>query len=263
MRCTISTVSSGLHPALVNLKSLYDMKELAVFLQHLLALPRPPTAFRWPERPGVRWHPRRIYCKMAGSTAHSRRWACNKGEHALSRSPGDAAAHAVGGGANDELDAGNAARAGRSFFSPNCARFMRGTRCLRERWRARLILRLRLRSAMDNPSMTRGGVGLGGFGNLAAALHRRCEAAGTRAAAHAWRRWKRAAGIRMLNEGAGDGQLGRRLGALDTAIAAMKTAMGPTWPKTMVVMATEFGRTVRPTWRRWHRSRHGRRGVPC
>jgi uncharacterized protein (DUF1501 family) len=48
-------------------------------------------------------------------------------------------------------------------------------------------------------------------------------------------------------EGAGDGQLGRRLQALDTAIDAMRAAMGgEVWNKTVVVMATEFGRTVHP-----------------
>jgi uncharacterized protein (DUF1501 family) len=49
-----------------------------------------------------------------------------------------------------------------------------------------------------------------------------------------------------VNEGAGDGQLARRLRALDTALDAMKTALGPAWQKTAVVMATEFGRTVAP-----------------
>ena len=48
-------------------------------------------------------------------------------------------------------------------------------------------------------------------------------------------------------EGVADGQLARRLGALDAAIDAMKTAMGPAvWNKTAVIMATEFGRTVHP-----------------
>jgi len=49
-----------------------------------------------------------------------------------------------------------------------------------------------------------------------------------------------------VNEGAGDGQLARRLRALDTALDALKTALGPAWKKTAVVMATEFGRTVAP-----------------
>ncbi|HXL99840.1 MAG TPA: DUF1501 domain-containing protein [Rhizomicrobium sp.] len=49
-----------------------------------------------------------------------------------------------------------------------------------------------------------------------------------------------------VNEGAGDGQLARRLRALDAALDAMKTALGPAWNKTAVVMATEFGRTAAP-----------------
>jgi uncharacterized protein (DUF1501 family) len=49
-----------------------------------------------------------------------------------------------------------------------------------------------------------------------------------------------------VNEGAGDGQLARRLRALDAALEAMKTALGPVWKKTAVTMATEFGRTAAP-----------------
>ncbi|MDE2013863.1 MAG: DUF1501 domain-containing protein, partial [Alphaproteobacteria bacterium] len=45
-------------------------------------------------------------------------------------------------------------------------------------------------------------------------------------------------------EGAGDGQLARRLRALDTALDSLKTSLGPAWTKTAIVMATEFGRTV-------------------
>ena len=48
-------------------------------------------------------------------------------------------------------------------------------------------------------------------------------------------------------EGAADGQLARRLQMLDVAIDAMRTTMGPdVWNKTVVMMATEFGRTVHP-----------------
>ena len=49
-----------------------------------------------------------------------------------------------------------------------------------------------------------------------------------------------------FGEGTADGQLGRRLGALDKALDSLKTSLGPTWDKTAVVMATEFGRTVHP-----------------
>jgi len=48
-------------------------------------------------------------------------------------------------------------------------------------------------------------------------------------------------------QGAADGQLSRRLQTLDAAIDALRVAMGPqVWNKTAVVMATEFGRTVHP-----------------
>ena len=51
----------------------------------------------------------------------------------------------------------------------------------------------------------------------------------------------------MWRKARADGQLARRLQALDAAIEAMRTAMGPeVWNKTAVVMATEFGRTVHP-----------------
>ncbi|HEY2070073.1 MAG TPA: DUF1501 domain-containing protein [Rhizomicrobium sp.] len=48
------------------------------------------------------------------------------------------------------------------------------------------------------------------------------------------------------NEGAGDGQLARRLRQLDAALDALKTSLGPVWKNTAIVMATEFGRTVAP-----------------
>jgi len=49
-----------------------------------------------------------------------------------------------------------------------------------------------------------------------------------------------------INEGAGSGALARRLAALDTGLDALKASLGPSWNKTAVVMATEFGRTARP-----------------
>jgi uncharacterized protein (DUF1501 family) len=47
-----------------------------------------------------------------------------------------------------------------------------------------------------------------------------------------------------FNQGAGDGQLARRLQALDEGLMALKMALGPSWNKTAVVAASEFGRTV-------------------
>jgi uncharacterized protein (DUF1501 family) len=47
------------------------------------------------------------------------------------------------------------------------------------------------------------------------------------------------------NEGPGEGRLGHLLTALDGAIGALKTELGPAWSETVVIVATEFGRTAR------------------
>jgi uncharacterized protein (DUF1501 family) len=47
------------------------------------------------------------------------------------------------------------------------------------------------------------------------------------------------------DEGAVAGRLAALLGALDGAIAAVETGMGPTWSDTIVAVVTEFGRTAR------------------
>jgi len=46
------------------------------------------------------------------------------------------------------------------------------------------------------------------------------------------------------NQGAGQGVLANRLGGLDTGLAALKQELGAHWQNTVVVVATEFGRTV-------------------
>jgi len=48
-----------------------------------------------------------------------------------------------------------------------------------------------------------------------------------------------------VNEGAVNGRLANLLGALDGAIAAIKTNMGDAWQETVVTLVTEFGRTAR------------------
>ena len=48
-----------------------------------------------------------------------------------------------------------------------------------------------------------------------------------------------------VNEGAVNGRLAGLLGALDGAIAAIKTNMGNAWSETVVTLVTEFGRTAR------------------
>ena len=46
------------------------------------------------------------------------------------------------------------------------------------------------------------------------------------------------------NQGAADGQLANRLKALDDVVAGLKDGLGPAWNQTVVVTATEFGRTA-------------------
>ena len=48
-----------------------------------------------------------------------------------------------------------------------------------------------------------------------------------------------------VNEGISNGRLSQLLGALDDALGAVKTNMGPAWRETVVVLVTEFGRTAR------------------
>jgi uncharacterized protein (DUF1501 family) len=47
-----------------------------------------------------------------------------------------------------------------------------------------------------------------------------------------------------FNEGGAKGQLAARLATLDAALGTLKTALGPVWNDTAVLLATEFGRTV-------------------
>jgi uncharacterized protein (DUF1501 family) len=46
------------------------------------------------------------------------------------------------------------------------------------------------------------------------------------------------------NEGGAQGQLALRLRALDGGLEALKDSLGPVWSKTVVLVATEFGRTA-------------------
>jgi len=46
------------------------------------------------------------------------------------------------------------------------------------------------------------------------------------------------------NEGGSQGQLALRLRGLDLALAALKDSLGPVWSNTVVLVATEFGRTA-------------------
>jgi uncharacterized protein (DUF1501 family) len=99
-------------------------------------------------------------------------------------------------------------------------------------------------NAMDDPSI-KPGMGGAGYGNLAPLFQGAgkllAAADGPRVAVLDAGGWDT-----HFNEGAGEGQLSRRLQALDAALDALKTSLGPAWSKTAVVMATEFGRTAHP-----------------
>lgn len=48
------------------------------------------------------------------------------------------------------------------------------------------------------------------------------------------------------NQGTEDGVLARRFSGLSDGLVALKSELGPQWKKTVVLVMTEFGRTVRP-----------------
>jgi uncharacterized protein (DUF1501 family) len=66
------------------------------------------------------------------------------------------------------------------------------------------------------------------------------QAAGPRVGALALDGWDT-----HFNEGIAQGRLSQLLGALDAALAAIKSNMGAAWRETVVALATEFGRTAR------------------
>lgn len=80
----------------------------------------------------------------------------------------------------------------------------------------------------------------GGYRILAAAAARILSAPGGPAAAvMSFEGWDTHA-----NQGGANGALALRLQGLDTAMRTLKTDLGPVWKDTVVVVATEFGRTV-------------------
>jgi uncharacterized protein (DUF1501 family) len=105
-------------------------------------------------------------------------------------------------------------------------------------------LQMKVRSAVDDPAAKKPGMG-GGYGDLTplftGAGKLLAASEGPRVAVLDASGWDT-----HFNQGSNDGQLARRLLALDQGLDAMKTALGPIWKKSAIVLATEFGRTVRP-----------------
>lgn len=107
-----------------------------------------------------------------------------------------------------------------------------------------LELQTQAHAAMDDPATKKPGKG-GGYGDLTPLFSGAGKLLGAsdgpRVAVLDASGWDT-----HFNQGSQDGQLARRLLALDQGLDALKTALGSAWGKTAIVLATEFGRTIHP-----------------
>lgn len=239
----------GLHPALVNVKSMWDAKELVVF--HNIATPyRDRSHFDG-----------QIVLETGGTSPHmfSDGWL-NRALRPIGLATGDGAlAIAV----SPPLILSGAAHV--SSWMPQTlpqpdADFLGRVRALYgddpvllSSLDSALATEAQAEAAMDVPNPPTqqsvpsqpGGKGYGPNGNLvplfvgAGRLLARED--GPRIAVLDAGGWDT-----HVAEGAADGQLARRLRALDMALDGLRAALGTAWRKTAVVMMTEFGRTVAP-----------------
>jgi uncharacterized protein (DUF1501 family) len=60
-----------------------------------------------------------------------------------------------------------------------------------------------------------------------------------------------------VNQGGADGYLSNRIGELGRGLVALKTALGPQWSDTLVIVISEFGRTFRENGNRGTDHGHG------
>ena len=105
-----------------------------------------------------------------------------------------------------------------------------------------ILLQTQARAAVDDPAAKKPGMGYGDLTPLFAGAGKLLAASdGPRVAVFDASGWDT-----HFNQGSNDGQLARRLLALDQGLDALKSALGPAWAKTAIVLATEFGRTVHP-----------------
>jgi uncharacterized protein (DUF1501 family) len=234
----------GLHPALTNMKGLYDAKELVVF--HNICSPyRDRSHFDGQnvlESGGTKphllqdgWLNRAL--APIGLQSGDKALAIAQTPPLMLMGPVQAASWmpAVMPAPN-ELFLNQV----RALYAQDAA--------LKQALDSALNLQNRAQNAMDDPSsMQMGRPGKGGaYGDLTPLF----QGAGKLLAAPDGPRvatLEASGWDTHVAEGTADGQLGRRLQALDAAIDAMRTAMGPqVWQKTAVVMATEFGRTAHP-----------------
>ncbi len=230
----------GLHPALTNMKAMYDAKEAAIF--HNICSPY---------RDRSHFDGQNVL-ESGGSGPHilNDGWL-NRALTPMGLADGD---HALAVAQTPPLLLSGAARATSwmpaTMPAPDEA-FLARVRLLYAKdpvllasLNSALDLQAQATAMMDDPS-AKPGMGGAGYGNLtplfAGAGKLLAAPDGPRVAVLDAGGWDT-----HFNEGTADGQLGRRLQALDAALDALKTALGPAWSKTAVVMATEFGRTAHP-----------------
>ncbi len=101
----------------------------------------------------------------------------------------------------------------------------------------------RAKELRNDPNMATGGMAGPGRGNLVALAKKAGEmlntAQGSRIAVLEVGGWDTHA-----NQGASTGQLANHLRNLDAALVTLKESLGPAWQRTVVLVATEFGREV-------------------
>ena len=229
----------GLHPALANMKSLYDARELLVF-QNICSPYRDRSHFEGqnvletgaakPHALGDGWLNRALAPMGLADGGHA--LAVAQTPPLLLTGPARATSWMPA-----SLPTPDAA------FLAQVKLLYRSDRALSQSLDDALALQDAAAIASDDPSDRKMGPGnnanltplFAGAGRLLAAD------AGPRVAVLDISGWDT-----HINEGAGDGALARRLAALDGALDGLKTALGPAWSKTAIVMATEFGRTARP-----------------
>ena len=230
----------GLHPSLTHVKAMYDAKEVAIF--HNICSPY---------RDRSHFDGQNVL-ETGGTGPHVLQdgWL-NRALTPMGLADGQ---HALAVAQTPPLLLSGAARATswmpETLPMPNEAFLARVRRLyandavLSASLASAMELQTQAHAAMDDPSMKKPGAA-GGYADLTplftGAGKLLAAADGPRVAVFDAGGWDT-----HFNQGSNDGQLARRLQALDEGLDTLKTTLGPVWAKTSIVMATEFGRTVHP-----------------
>ena len=234
----------GLHPALANVKAMYDAKEVAIF--HNICSPyRDRSHFDGQdvlETGGARPH----LLQDGWLNRALMPMGLSDGEHALAVS--QTAPLLLTGPAKATSWMPDALPAPDAAFVAAVRKLYAGDAVLSASLASGLDTEARARAAMDDEpkvQAAKGGARSAGYADLtplfAGAGKLLAAPDGPRVAVLDAGGWDT-----HFNEGTADGQLARRLRVLDVALDTLKSSLGPAWSKTAIVMATEFGRTVHP-----------------